>query len=133
MMLVSCSGIPPAMMKLMYKGLLKDEKTLREAKITNGTKMMVVGSTLNDVLTIQPPNPKEIKSKKVEQTGREGFKMTSTTTWVCPDSLTYVCIYSSLMPRPTLIIVVFLFCHSIYWLCAMTVCMCVLIYMLLRS
>ena len=69
MMLVSCSGIPPAMMKLMYKGLLKDEKTLREAKITNGTKMMVVGSTLNDVLTIQPPNPKEIKSKKVEQTG----------------------------------------------------------------
>lgn len=62
-------GIPPAMMKLMYKGLLKDDKTLREAKISNGTKMMVVGSTVDDVLTIQPPNPNEIKPQKAEQTG----------------------------------------------------------------
>lgn len=62
-------GIPPAMMKLMYKGLLKDDKTLREAKISNGTKMMVVGSTVDDVLTIQPPPPNELKSKKVEQAG----------------------------------------------------------------
>ena len=58
------------MMKLMYKGLLKDDKTLREAKISNGIKMMVVGSTLDDVLTIQPPNPKEIKPQKVEQAGK---------------------------------------------------------------
>ena len=62
-------GIPPAMMKLMYKGLLKDEKTLQEAKVSNGTKMMVVGSTVDDVLTIQPPNPKELRPKKVEQPG----------------------------------------------------------------
>ena len=63
------SGIPPAMMKLMYKGLLKNESTLQEAKITNGIKMMVVGSTVNDVLTIQPPNPKVLREKKPEQTG----------------------------------------------------------------
>ncbi|CAI8035482.1 Ubiquitin domain-containing protein UBFD1 [Geodia barretti] len=62
------TGIPPAMMKLMYKGLLRDEKTLREAKIANGVKMMVVGSTVDDVLTIQPPDPKELKTKKTEHT-----------------------------------------------------------------
>lgn len=58
-------------MKLMYKGLLKDDKTLREAKISNGTKMMVVGSTVDDVLTIQPPNPNELKPQKTEPTGNE--------------------------------------------------------------
>ena len=63
------------MMKLMYKGLLKDEKTLREAKVTNGVKMMVVGSTLDDVLTIQPPNPKELRVKKVEQAGMNHCKV----------------------------------------------------------
>jgi hypothetical protein len=62
------TDIPPAMMKLMYKGLLRDEKTLREAKIANGVKMMVVGSTVDDVLTIQPPDPKELKAKKTEHT-----------------------------------------------------------------
>jgi hypothetical protein len=62
------TGIPPAMMKLMYKGLLKDDRSLQEAKVANGVKMMVVGSTVDDVLTIQPPDPKELKPKKVEQT-----------------------------------------------------------------
>ena len=57
------------MMKLMYKGLLKDERTLREARVSNGVKMMVVGSTVDDVLTIQPPDPREIKSTKTEPTG----------------------------------------------------------------
>lgn len=57
------------MMKLMYKGLLKDDNTLREAKISNGIKMMVVGSTVGDVLTIQPPNLKETKTRKIEPTG----------------------------------------------------------------
>ncbi|EDO35790.1 predicted protein, partial [Nematostella vectensis] len=42
------TGLPVAMQKLMYKGLLKDgTKTLRDVKITKGTKMMVVGSTIN--------------------------------------------------------------------------------------
>ena len=65
------------MMKLMYKGLLKDEKTLTEAKVSNGIKMMVVGSTVDDVLTIQPPSTKELKTKKVEQTGNRIFGASS--------------------------------------------------------
>jgi hypothetical protein len=67
------------MMKLMYKGLLRDEKTLREAKIANGVKMMVVGSTVDDVLTIQPPDPKELKAKKTEHTGFSFLTLSSST------------------------------------------------------
>ena len=54
----------------MALGMLKDnDKTLREVKVSNGVKVMVVGSTLDDVLTIQPPDPKEIRVQNVEVTG----------------------------------------------------------------
>ena len=45
-------GIPPAMMKVMIKGLAKDEMTLRKLGVTKGAKVMVVGSSLNDVLKV---------------------------------------------------------------------------------
>lgn len=44
-------------------GLVKDDKTLRELHVTSGTKMMVVGSTLGDVITVQPPSPGELKDE----------------------------------------------------------------------
>eukprot|EP00095_Tigriopus_kingsejongensis_P007224 snap_masked-scaffold1635_size32709-processed-gene-0.4 protein:Tk07224 transcript:snap_masked-scaffold1635_size32709-processed-gene-0.4-mRNA-1 annotation:"ubiquitin domain-containing protein ubfd1" len=50
--LQSVIDIPPAMMKVMVKGLAKDEMTLRKLGVSKGTKMMVVGSTLNDVLEV---------------------------------------------------------------------------------
>uniref|UniRef100_A0A0E9T3W7 Ubiquitin-like domain-containing protein n=1 Tax=Anguilla anguilla TaxID=7936 RepID=A0A0E9T3W7_ANGAN len=34
----SLTGLPPAMQKVMYKGLLPEDKTLREIKVTNGDK-----------------------------------------------------------------------------------------------
>jgi len=43
-------GIPPAMMKVMIKGLAKDEMTLRKLGVAKGSKIMVVGSSINDVL-----------------------------------------------------------------------------------
>ena len=48
----------------MYKGLLPEDKTLREIKITNGAKVMVVGSTMNDVLAVN--TPKEIIQQEVK-------------------------------------------------------------------
>jgi hypothetical protein len=62
------TGIPPAMMKLMYKGILKDEQTLNEAKITPGIKVMVVGSTVNDLIAVQPPEPSELRKMAKEET-----------------------------------------------------------------
>lgn len=40
------------MQKLMYKGLLQDNQTLKTAGVTKGAKIMLVGSTLNDVLAV---------------------------------------------------------------------------------
>ena len=44
-------------------GLVKDDKTLRELNVTPGAKMMVVGSTLGDVITVQAPSPEELKEE----------------------------------------------------------------------
>ena len=42
-------------------GLAKDESALNDLKVTTGTKVMVVGSTLNDVLSISKPTQKKMK------------------------------------------------------------------------
>ncbi|TNN68035.1 Ubiquitin domain-containing protein UBFD1 [Liparis tanakae] len=60
----SLTGLPPSMQKVMYKGLLTEDKTLREIKITNGAKIMVVGSTINDVLAVN--TPKEVVQQEVK-------------------------------------------------------------------
>lgn len=36
----------------MYKGLLQDNQTLDSIGLTKGAKIMLVGSTLNDVLAV---------------------------------------------------------------------------------
>lgn len=53
------------MQKVMFKGLLPEDKTLREIKVTNGAKVMVVGSTINDVLAVT--TPKETVQQEVEE------------------------------------------------------------------
>lgn len=48
-----------------FIGLLKDgSRILRDVNITSGCKMMVVGSTINDVLTVTPPAPSQLKEEK---------------------------------------------------------------------
>jgi len=42
--------------------MLKDDSTLRDIKLTKGAKMMVIGSTIQDVLTVAPPLPETTKS-----------------------------------------------------------------------
>ena len=37
----------------VYVGLVKDDISLRELKVTPGAKMMVIGSTVGDVVTVQ--------------------------------------------------------------------------------
>lgn len=43
------------MQKVMIKGLAKDEKTLKELGVTRGSKVMVVGSKLDDVVSVNTP------------------------------------------------------------------------------
>ncbi len=45
------------MQKVMIKGLAKDEKTLRDCGVSSASKVMVIGSTLDDVLAISGATP----------------------------------------------------------------------------
>uniref|UniRef100_A0A8C1J151 Ubiquitin family domain containing 1 n=2 Tax=Cyprinus carpio TaxID=7962 RepID=A0A8C1J151_CYPCA len=65
------TGLPPAMQKVMYKGLLPEDKTLREIKVTNGAKIMVVGSTINDVLAVNTPKEVIQQEVKAEENKKE--------------------------------------------------------------
>ncbi|XP_053300083.1 ubiquitin domain-containing protein UBFD1 [Pleuronectes platessa] len=67
----SLTGLTPAMQKVMYKGLLPEDKTLREIKITNGAKIMVVGSTMTDVLAVTTPKEVIQEEVKAEENKKE--------------------------------------------------------------
>ena len=44
------------MQKIMVKGLAKDNQSLREAGFCPSAKIMVVGSTITDVLSVSTPS-----------------------------------------------------------------------------
>ncbi|KAM4631791.1 ubiquitin domain-containing protein UBFD1 [Discoglossus pictus] len=67
----SLTGLPPAMQKVMFKGLVPEDKTLREIKVTNGAKVMVVGSTINDVLAVTTPKETIQQEVKEEESKKE--------------------------------------------------------------
>ncbi|OBS74834.1 hypothetical protein A6R68_14637 [Neotoma lepida] len=67
----SITGLPPAMQKVMYKGLVPEDKTLREIKVTSGAKIMVVGSTINDVLAVNTPKDAAQHDAKAEENKKE--------------------------------------------------------------
>ena len=51
----------------MIKGLAKDEMTLKRLGVTKGSKIMIVGSSLNDVLqvsTTPKDQPKDLSTPK---------------------------------------------------------------------
>ncbi|GAB1609029.1 ubiquitin domain-containing protein UBFD1-like [Argonauta hians] len=64
-------GVPPTMQKIMFKGLANDGMTLRELKVTKGTKMLVVGSTLTDVLSVSAPSGEDKDDTKEAATSKE--------------------------------------------------------------
>lgn len=54
--------LPPAMQKIMFKGLCKDDRTMKDLKVSKGAKIMLVGSTLDDILSVSTtPKPQELK------------------------------------------------------------------------
>ena len=63
---VMLKGVPSGMQKLMYRGLMKDDKTLRDLKVTKGVKLMLIGSTINDVLEVNKPVAKGTTKEKDE-------------------------------------------------------------------
>lgn len=67
------TGVPADMQKLMYKGLIKEDRVLRELGLVKGAKVMVVGSTLNDVLAVSPPEKQTLVEEKPTVTEKQSF------------------------------------------------------------
>jgi len=68
------TGVAAGLQKLMYKGMMKDDaKTLRDLNVKDGAKMMLVGSTIGEVLTASAPVPQPTESKAEEETKGEAM------------------------------------------------------------
>jgi len=67
-------GVPSTMQKIMIKGLAKDEMTLKKLGVVKGSKVMVVGSTLNDVLEVaKKPTAQQLKEEERKDSLKESF------------------------------------------------------------
>ncbi|CAD6239451.1 GSCOCG00008694001-RA-CDS [Cotesia congregata] len=64
-------SVPKEMQKVMIKGLAKDQDTLRSLGVTNGAKVMIVGSKLDDVLSVSVPNKQEVQDEAAEASSKE--------------------------------------------------------------
>lgn len=64
------TGVPSAMQKLIYKGAPKsdDDKSLRDLNLSANMKLMLVGSTLDDVLNLEVPTPEQLKEDTPQAT-----------------------------------------------------------------
>lgn len=67
-------GVPSTMQKIMIKGLAKDEMTLKKLGVVKGSKIMVVGSTLNDVLEVaKKPTAQQLKEEEKKEAMKESW------------------------------------------------------------
>lgn len=66
--------VPNTMQKVMIKGLAKDEMTLRQVGVTKGAKVMVVGSTITDILEVnKKPTAQQLKEEAAEEAAKESW------------------------------------------------------------
>ena len=67
-------NVPNTMQKVMIKGLAKDEMTLRQVGVTNGSKVMVVGSTITDILEVnKKPTVQQLKEEAQAEAAKEAW------------------------------------------------------------
>ena len=67
-------GVPSTMQKIMIKGLAKDEMSLKKLGVVKGSKVMVVGSTLNDVLEVaKKPSVQQLKEEEKKEAQKESW------------------------------------------------------------
>ncbi|XP_011642157.1 ubiquitin domain-containing protein UBFD1-like isoform X3 [Pogonomyrmex barbatus] len=64
-------SVPQAMQKVMFKGLAKDDQTLRNLGVTKGAKIMIVGSKLDDVLAVSIPTKQDLIDETVSSVSKE--------------------------------------------------------------
>nr|XP_018912676.1 PREDICTED: ubiquitin domain-containing protein UBFD1-like isoform X1 [Bemisia tabaci] len=57
-------GVPQHLQKIMFKGLAKDDQSLKDIGVTKDAKVMVVGSKLTDVLAVSTPSNQDTAEEK---------------------------------------------------------------------
>lgn len=78
------------------QGLAKDESTLKDLKVTKGAKIMVVGSTLNDVLSVSKPSPQELQeTAKATVAAKEPLSQQKVHVYICVT----ICLYHRLVAQ----------------------------------
>jgi len=66
------TSVPPNMQKLMFKGMLKDGQTLRDAKLTDGCKVMLIGSTPTQIAAANTaPKPEDLRQAEAQAAAKE--------------------------------------------------------------
>jgi len=66
--------VPNTMQKVMIKGLAKDEMTLRQVGVIKGSKVMVVGSTITDILEVnKKPSAQQLKDEAQAEAAKESW------------------------------------------------------------
>ncbi|KAI4484226.1 hypothetical protein M0804_007682 [Polistes exclamans] len=67
-------SVPHVMQKVMFKGLAKDEQTLRNLGVTKGedcAKVMIVGSKLDDILAVSIPSKQDLADEASSAASKE--------------------------------------------------------------
>lgn len=59
------------MQKLMHKGLLQDAQTISSSGITKGSKVMLVGSTLDDILAVSSVSKQDVAEMEKAASAKE--------------------------------------------------------------
>ena len=66
-MIIYFAGVPASMQKIMFKGKMRDDATLREHEVKKNAKIMLVGSTVNDVMSVSAPDMKALKEEEKKE------------------------------------------------------------------
>ena len=75
------------MQKLMYKGKMRDEATLRELDVKKNAKIMLIGSTVTDVLSVSAPDMKALKEEEKKEKASSKEPLSKQKVWSVP----YLC------------------------------------------
>eukprot|EP01088_Endostelium_zonatum_P014306 TRINITY_DN308_c0_g1_i1.p1 TRINITY_DN308_c0_g1~~TRINITY_DN308_c0_g1_i1.p1 ORF type:complete len:257 (+),score=68.81 TRINITY_DN308_c0_g1_i1:32-802(+) len=69
----SLSGVPVELQKLTFKGMVKnDTQSIRELGVKPGSKMMLIGSTMKDVIEVNmAPDPAKLAAAEAEKKKEE--------------------------------------------------------------
>ncbi|KAF7996580.1 hypothetical protein HCN44_002226 [Aphidius gifuensis] len=64
-------SVPKSMQKVMIKGLARDEQILKNIGVVNNSKIMIVGSKLDDILAISVPSQQDLQDDAASTTKEE--------------------------------------------------------------